>query len=51
MAPFNPDLLDTSDVVLPLELLDLAENVSKTVHDVRLQTRDRNTTVGTLKYL
>lgn len=41
MTPFIPTPLDTSDVVLPQELQNLAETIAAQVHDVWAQNRLR----------
>ena len=39
MTPFIPNPMDTSDVVLPQELLELGETIARHVHDVWSQNR------------
>lgn len=38
---YNPTPIDTSDIVLPEELLDLTEKIAENVHDVWAQGRIR----------
>lgn len=39
MTPFTPTPMDTSDVVLPQEILSFGEIIAKNVHDVWSQNR------------
>lgn len=36
---YNPQPIDTSDIELPAELMDLAETIARNVHEVWVQSR------------